>query len=78
MILAGEELNSTPLYDTKGEIPERTVAVGLGIWHSPKWNFGHRKRALWSEGIRDWNVDWNRVSSTSVFLIKTASPPGHF
>ena len=36
---------------------ETTVAVGLGIWHSMKRNFGHGKCALWSEGIRDGNVD---------------------
>ena len=56
--IGGEELDSTPPYVQVQERNSRknTVAVGqkFGI---PEVEFGHEKRALWSEGIRDRNVD---------------------
>ena len=49
-----EELDSAPLY--KGEIPERTRSRLVRNLVA-EVEFGHEERGLWSEGIRDRNVD---------------------
>ena len=68
----------------KGEIQEGTRSREMrgwpgirhsqkGIWHHPRGIWSRKMRAP-SDIIRDWNIDWNCVSSTSVFPIRTATP----
>ena len=66
--IGGEELDSTPPYKCK--MPERTRSRLERNLTSQKGNLV----TLWSERIRDRNVDWNCVFSASVFLIRTAPP----
>ena len=69
----GKDLDSALTSRTKFQKEHNTVARNA----RSERNLALRKgegRALWSEGSHDRNVDRNCVSSTSVFLIRTASP----
>ena len=52
--IGGEELD--PISLKKGEIPERTRSRLIRNLVAEE-QFGHEERALWSEGIRDRNVN---------------------
>lgn len=63
--------NSTSL--CKGEIPEGTRLRFARRLELPESNLLTKTRAR-GKGISEWNVDRNCISSTFVFLVRTATP----